>query len=123
MVLTFGYCILFLCGINGVGGEGNIDFIDFGDVFGEPLLIQFMIFAVLTDDEDGFMVEEGMSCLQECCWVWYESNDIGWVIFTWVLLKSFEQILWLLIDSINIDDDFGTMKLGFKGCCCPLSFC
>jgi hypothetical protein len=47
---------LFLCGINGVGGGDNVGFIDFVDAvgkhfFGDPLLVKFMIFAVLTTDE------------------------------------------------------------------------
>jgi hypothetical protein len=68
--LIFGYCILFLCGIKGVGGEGNIDFIDFGDVgkhteFGGPLLVQLTIFAVLTDEEEFCFMVDGTSCF--CC--------------------------------------------------------
>ena len=59
-LLTLWYCALLLCGINGVGGGDNIGFIDFGfDVvdevgkhfFGDPLFVQFTIFAVLTEDE------------------------------------------------------------------------
>ena len=55
--MTLGYCILLLCGIG-----DNIGFMDFGifdvvDVevgkhfFGDPLFVQFTIFAVLTEDE------------------------------------------------------------------------
>jgi hypothetical protein len=69
---------LFFCGIEGVGGGDNVGFIDFFDEVGkhtfgcfwDPLLVQFTMFAVLTDDEfdfgsffKNFVVGIGMSLM------------------------------------------------------------
>ena len=80
--MTLGYCILFLCGINGVGGGDSIGFIDFvvADAVGkhllfvveEPLLmeavVKFTMFAVLTDEQVEFDLTS--CCFKElfCCW-------------------------------------------------------
>ena len=97
--MTLGYCILLLCGIDGVGGGDRIGFIDFGDVLlgkhtligRDPLLVQLTIFAVLTEFEFDFEI----SCFKEfcdcccCSWNWKESNDIGcWTTLLQNLLES-----------------------------------